>query len=447
MANKAAPATPSTLANMAATELRMKAYNTTLRTEHVLNDVFEKLSASIQEDAAGFAMPDAIYMKLSQPQQGAYSLTVPMLMALKGAAQLGRDNNILTNEENLRLKHLTTYYNEVKKGVSSWGWGVEHNSMAWMNVYAKITPLMVDFFRELRGRRIRESLTLTCADELTQAPTSLNQLFNPNIFIPNTDLGNLGLYNYNTLTRNSPTFPAYYAYSEGTATDYQVSNIEAALKAATGTDFTNPEYTVMDLEALLALDYHCKHNLLIMPIMLGGKATRIFLCPSTQMIKMLDPTGTGNIGSVWKDVSALTKFEQAVPEAYCRVRDLLIVEDERYATLTVTGTATEPILTPGFVNPGNEFTGRNNAAYSATTNKVFDVGWVVGKGAVIEWIAQALKYATETTEYGKINGRAAYQLSGIKSAVYDEDTMSNSSYVQRSSCMVLMAKPQIVTVT
>jgi hypothetical protein len=446
MADKVAPATPSTLSDMAALQLRMKAYNTTLRTESVLNDVFEKLSAGIQQDAEGFAIPDAVFMKLDQPVEGAYSITVPMLLALKGKAQLGADNNILSHEENLRMKHLTVYFNEVKKGVSSWGWGVEANNLSWLNIYARITPLMTDYFRELRGRRIREALMLTYSEELTMAPTSCNQLFNPNIFIPNTDLGNLSLYNYHTLTRNSPTYPAYYAFSEGTSTDYQVSNIEAALDAATD-GYAHPEYTIMDMEALLALDYYCKQNLLLEPLNLGGKPTLIFLCPVTQMIKMLDPTGSGNIGSVWKDVSALTKFEQAVPDAYCRVRNLLLCEDERYPTLTVSGTAEQPILTPGFVNPGNELTGRNNAAFDGTTNKVFDVGSVLGKGGIIEWVQQQLKYATESTEYGKINGKGAYQLAGIQLAIFNEDTMTNSSYLQRSSCMVLMARPVLVNVT
>ena len=117
MANVVAPATPSGLGDMAAVALRMKAYNKTLRTESVLCDVFEKLQGEIRTDPKGITIPDAIFLKLEQPAKGSHSAVVPLLKSLQEKAYFGNDaaDRILGKEENLRLKHLTVYYNEIKK--------------------------------------------------------------------------------------------------------------------------------------------------------------------------------------------------------------------------------------------------------------------------------------------------------------------------------------------
>ena len=60
MANQTAPITPTTIVAMGAAALQIKAYNTKLRTESIINDVFEKLAATVDYSEKGANVPDAI---------------------------------------------------------------------------------------------------------------------------------------------------------------------------------------------------------------------------------------------------------------------------------------------------------------------------------------------------------------------------------------------------
>jgi hypothetical protein len=433
---------------MTATALQIKAYNTKLRMESILFDVFEKLSGAVDYSEKGAIIPEAIFMKLEKVITGAHTLTMGLLMALKGAGSYGT-SRLIGNEETLRLRHLTIYYNLIRKAVATDGYGPNANDVAAYDLYGQITPLMTQWFSELRGRRIREASLLTIAEELTEDPVSLSHRFNSNIFIPNTDLGGMPVYDTRALTEGTgATYPANDTLTD--ASGDHVAAICAALHSATN-GFANPEYTRITIESLLALDFHCSQNLKLDPMILDGKATLIFCIPSTQMIKLLNPTlsTNDNIGSIWKNVSALTKIENMIPGSYCRVRHLLLVEDDRYATITISGHAATPsyVITPGFMQPGNE-DGRNNSTYSAS-NLVFDVGCVYGKGGMIEWVVNALKYATEAYDYELVKGKGAYQCAGIQLALYNVDEIAASDQhattINRGTCIVLMARPSLVT--
>lgn len=449
MATQTAPATPTTLSAMGAAALQIKAYNTKLRTESVLNDVFEKLSGSLDYSEKGANVPDAIFMKLEKAVTGAHSITVPLLMRLQGAATYGTDG-LIGNEESLRLRHMTVYYNLIRKAVATENYGVNANDVSAYDLYGQVGPLMTDYFAELRGKRIREASMLTVAIELTQAPISLKHAFNSNIFIPHTALGGMPVFDVLTETEGTNgAYPYNNKLTDGTSS--YLNSIATTLRTACGgVGWPTPSNINLTIESLLALDYHCTENLKLEPIMIGGQATLVFCVPSTQMIKLLNPTGSStNIGYIWKEVMALQKIEQFIPGAYCRVRHLLLVEDTRYATLTIGGdpgtSATDSwTLTPGFLQPGNN-DGRNLAPFSGS-NLAFDCGCVYGKGALVEWIVQALKYATEAYDYEMVRGKGAYQCAGIQLAQFNVDTATAAANYNRGSCLVIMGKPSLVTV-
>jgi len=449
MTSQTAPASAATLSGMSATALQIKAYNTKLRTESVLFDVFEKLASAVDYSEKGAIVPDAIFLKLEKTVTGAHSITMGLLMSLKGEGTYGT-GTLIGNEETLRLRHLTVYYNLIRKAVATDGYGPNANDVAAYDLYGQVQPLISEWFRELRGRRIREASLLTVAGELTEAPVSLGHKFNSNIFIPNTDLGGMPVYDTQALTEATG---APYPDNNPLADDSgdHISDICSTLKTATNS-WANPEYTRLTIEALLALSFHCSQNLKLDPMMFEGKATLIFAIPSTQMIKLLNPTLStdDNIGTIWKNVSALTKIENMIPGSYCRVRNLLLVEDDRYATVTISGDGATPswVITPGFMQPGNE-DGRNNSPYDADSNLVFDVGCVYGKGGMIEWVVNALKFATEAYDYELVKGKGAYMCAGIQLALYNVDEAESDQHataINRGTCIVLMARPDLVTV-
>lgn len=454
MVTQVTPATPTSIVAMGAAALQIKAYNTKLRTESILNDVFEKLSAVIDYSEKGANVPDAIFLKLEKAVTGAHSITLPLVMRLSGAPTYG-NTVLIGQEESLVLRHMTVYYNLIRKAVATEQYGVNANDVSAYDLYGQIGPLMVDYFAELRGKRIREASMLTIASELVEAPISLKHKFNSNIFVPNTALG--GMPVYDTLASTEATSAAYpYSNAMSDNSGGRIDDIYRVLGNATN-GFASPERAILTIESLLALDYHCVENLKHEPIMIGGQATLVFAIPSTQMIKLLNPagdpatTGGRNIGWIWKEVSALQKIEQMIPGAYCRVRHLLLVEDTRYATLTVGGSLGAATLTPGFLQPGNN-DGRNRAPYSAASNRVFDVGCVYAKGGIVEWIVQPLKYATEAYDYEMIKGKGAYQCAGIQLVQYNVDPSSgtasdDATNYNRGTCLVIMAQPTLVTVS
>lgn len=456
MAYVTAPAAPSGLSTMKNVALQVKAFNKTLRTESILYDVFEKLSGEIRTDPKGVTIPEAIFLKVDAPPKGAHSITLALLKSLSAAPQMGTGENMLGNEENLALKHLTVYYNEIKKSVASFGWGIDFNDLSYLDVYGQITPLMTRFFAELRGRRIREALLLTYASELIKAPldTTNYQQFNPNIFVTNTAFGDMPTYKRDNLSIASGTWPASSNFQDRAGDDF-VQNIYDALAAATTTSaaFDAPAKMNLTVEALLALSNYVEDELLLEPLMIDGQPSYIFLIPSTTAVWLSGfSTTNSKLGDIWKDVSALTKKEQDIPAVMGRVNNLVMVKDSRYPTITIGGTSVNPTITPGFMAPGRA-DGRNKSAY-ASNNLVFQVGFVLGKGALVEWVANDLKYATEQTEYGKFQGKGAYQMAGIQLAKFDEDALntdgpgqSDTSYQQNSSCVVLMTTPQLVTHT
>jgi len=435
---------------MKATALRMKGFNKQLATESVLNDCFEKLSGAVDVDPKGTTIPNAIFMKVNQPADGTHEMVIPLLKSLQEKAYMGNAEAMLGNEENLRLKHLTVFYNEIKKSVAQFGWGIDFNDLSYLKIYEKITELFTRFYAELRGRRIREALALTYAEELTKSPISKKQRFNPNIFVTNTDLGDMPGYpevagdGWGTWDAQrslvAGTYPDGNTFGDGNAHDNVVESIGDALSDAT-TGFTAFGDGVMNVDDLLRLEYYVSNDLLLEPIMMDGQPTYIFTVPSNTVQHLLNPSVTKSLGEVWKDTAALSKPEASIPMVLGRVGSLLLVKDSRYPTLTLGGADGDWTAKVGFQQPGRN-DGRNHAT-PGSSNKVFNMGFVIGAGALVEWVVNPLKYATESTEYGQLLGKGAYTCAGIQAAVFDEDTLGDGTFQQNTSCMVLMAPPTL----
>jgi len=444
------PATPSTLEDMDASGLKMIAYQNKLANECQLDDVFNYLSEDVIPDPNGSEIPDAVFLRVPN-SVGADSMKLGLLMDLQAAPRLGNAQHMLGYEENLRIKHTTLYHNEIKKSVASFGWGIDWNALEPYQAYKKIHPKMKKFLAEFRGRRCRECTMLTYGLELTEAPRSLTQQFTPNIFVMNTALDGMPTWDVSANTLSAAgTYP-----SSDTVTGDYVERIADVMMAAVDSG-AHPEYAnLKTVKQLLALEYYVRDILKLEPIMLDSQPSYIFLIPSNA-VKIRDPGETGSLAELIKDMSGFTAYTKAIPNVIGRYGSLVFVVDGRAPTLTVGGADGSWTLTPGFLNPGGN-DGRNySAAWSNTSgslNYVFDVGTILGRAAIVEWIVADYKYATEATEYGKFNGKGAYGLSGIQMVKYEAGTPADGvtgagdTYQQQSSCMVIMSRAEIVEVS
>lgn len=439
------PASASTLTAMGATRLKMRGYDKQLATESVLFDCFQTLSGKVVADNKGVTIPNAIFLKCNQPTDGTHEMTLALLKDFQEKAYMGNAEAILGNEENIRMKHMTIYYNEIKKSAAQFGWGIDFNDLKAYDPYARITEMFTRFFAELRGRRIREALLLTYAEELTKSPISLKQRFTPNIFMANTNLGSMPGYpagGWNgwdaNLTVTTPTYPTGVTYGEG-ATDNVIESIGDAYSAATS-GFTAFQDAVFNVDDLARLEYYVQHDLMMDPIMMDSQPSYIFTVPASTASYLMNPTVSKSLGEIWKDTAALKGTEAAkIPNVLGSYGSLVMVKDSRNPTITLGGANGAWTAQVGFQQPGRR-DGRNHAT-PTDSNKVMDVGFVIGAGALVEWTVSQLKYATESTEYGQLLGKGAHTCAGIQMAVYDQDTLADGSYQQNSSCAVLMSPP------
>ena len=454
MAYAYVPATAATLTGMGVnTGLTKKAWDKSLLENTTSDDVFETLSSTIDAAKNANEVPNSIFMKVpANSVQGARSMTFTMSNPLYKAPQLGNASAMLGNEEDLSLLYQTIYYNEMKKSVAFRQWGIDFEDIDSTGVYAQITPKLSKFWKEFRGRRIREALLMTYAEELTAAPVSLKQQLNSNIWLPNlADSDNPSwLHADPTTTAGSAGGGGYYSARTFGGTYVQL--VANAMIAASGTGATSK--ALLSVDWLNSLEIYCRTRLQLNPISFGDRNGYVFLVSPKTKGYLFNPSRTGSIGDLFSKGGGLNEKELSIPGILGRYGCLYFVEDERAPTLTVGGTAGSYTLKPGYVQPGN-YDDRNLNAWSASTsspNYVFDVNYILGAGAIWEWMVQDLKYAKEQTEYTQLAGKGSFILGGIGLSRYDVDSptdgaMGTRSLVNKGSCVVLTSRTPIATVS
>lgn len=385
------------------TGLTYDAINRKLELESVLDSVFVDIGADVAFSGDKKIMvPDACIMKLSG-ESSAKSQVLPLENPLTGPGRGGTGEAQQGYERQSTLEYMKVYYNEYSNGTIGETWGKAFNELEAFKYYSGEQPRLSRWFAEDLDKQYHEALLQRYAWPLQKTGTALTAEFNPNWCIANTNPGSQ---------------PAYSA----TAQTFR-QRIETAMQAAdTGTAGINAN---IDLDYLVYLDSYAKSNKRIRPVTIGGKKSYIVLLPSAQYYKLLRTTN-GQLGSVWEKVTSLSSEEQNFPGIVGRVMSLVIVEDTRYPTIEAASSysdaASTATLTVEYVEPGNDDS-RNAAVYSETSNPAWDIGFLLGAGAIVDWTSKPLHFEMEKTEYGKKYGKAAFTERGIQlGATYDLDT-------------------------
>jgi hypothetical protein len=447
----AVPGTPSTLAGLGVSAgLQRKAWDSKLKLDSVLDDVYNRLAGSVDVTSTAMQVPnDKIFMSIGAVERSSRSIVVPMTLPLSEAPQEGNAEPVLGNEEESRLVYTELFYNEIKKGVKSWGPGINFEDQAWTNQYAMENAKFALFHKELRGRRIREAEMLTFSSELTKDPVGKKQQFNPNVFIPN--LLTQPVWDKTDLTTTAGAADTKGFYSARTFAGDFVEQIGAAMLSASGVGTTSK--ALLNVDWLTELENYVVTVLQLNPITIGGNSGYIFMISNEDAARLRDPSQTGSIASFFANGADLSKEEQmSIPGLLGRYGAFWFVQDNRSPTLTVTVSGTHT-LKPGFMQPGNN-DDRNRGAWSNTTgspNYVFNVNRILGAGALAEWNVRDLSYAKESTEYGQIQGKASLSLSGIRAVYYDLDSPTDGAVgtrtiINKGSCLVLTSRKSIAEI-
>jgi len=400
---------PYSLSTMdVSTGLTYDAINRKLQLESVLDSVFVDIGADVSLSVSNKIMvPDACIMRLSG-ESGAKSQILPLENPLAGPGRGGTAEPQSGYERQSTLEYMKVYYNEYSQGVVGEKWGINYNQLDVFKYYAGEQPRLSRWFAEDEDKQYHQALLQRVAWPLTKTGTAIAQTFNSNWFIANLD------------PASQPT------YSSTLNTFMQ--NIDVAFDAAdTGTAGVNAN---IDLDYLVYLDNYARNTKRIRPVTIGGKQSYVVLLPSSQYYKLLRTTA-GQLGEVWQNITKLTDEEQNFPGIVGRVMSLVLVEDTRYPTITCTNSYSDKAsgavaMNVEYVEPGNQDS-RNHSVYAASSNASWDIGFLMGAGAIADWTSKPLHFEVdETPEYGKVYGKAAFTERGIQlGCTYDTDTSSN----------------------
>jgi hypothetical protein len=385
-----------------------------LQLEAVLDSVFVDIGADVSfSPNKKMMVPDACIMRLSG-EAGAQAQVIPLENPLTGPGRIGTDQTQAGYERQTTLEYMKVYYNEYSQAVMGATWGKNFNALDVFKFYASDQPRLSRWFAEYDDKQYHQAVLQTVAEPLTGTGTALSYSYNPNWFIANLD------------PASQPT------YSNTDATFR--TNINTAFAAAdTGTNGVNAN---IDLDYLIYLDSFARTNKKIRPVTIGGKQSYVVLLPSPQYYKLLR-NSNGQLGEIWTKVNRLSEEEQRFPGIVGRVMSLVIVEDTRYPTITCTNSYTNATHTVEYVEPGNDDS-RNKAVYASDSNASWDIGMLLGAGAIVDWTARPLHFETSNQmEYGKFYGKGAFVERGIQlGSTYNTDTAGNLNIKNFGSCIL-----------
>lgn len=412
---------PYSTSTMDVTALTYNAINRKLQLEATLDSVFSDVGQDVVFTGKKIAIPDACIMRLSS-EKGARTQVLPLKNPLVGQAISGTDGELAGKERQATLEYMKVYYNEYCYGVIGETFGMNYNDLQIFQYYADEQPSLSRWIAEDEDRQYHEALLERFAYPLEATGTALTQTYNNNFFVPNTDVV------------SQPTYSA-------TASTYR-TNINTALKAAaTGSYGVNAN---IDLDYLLGLDWYAQNVKKIKPVMVGGQKTYVVLLPSTQYHKLLQ-VNNGQLGSVWQNITQLSDLEQKFPGVVGRVKSLLIIEDQRYPTIKATNSYANNTHVVEYVNPGNSDS-RNKSIYSESSNAAWDIGFLMGAGALIDWTVTPAHFEKNEGDYGKRYGKGVFVERGIQLGVYDTDTASNLNIKNFGSIVLPFTATSIVNI-
>ena len=404
-----AVATPSNIqANLIRQYWDLKLYD-----ESLLRDVFSRLR-TVFDHTSNIDIPlnTLIFELNAQVNTGYRTATLGFIRALDDTPRYGDLQQQLTNEETLRQKDMTIYYNEFSHAVSLYNYGIHYDTQAPYGINMGLaTRLLGNYMEELGGLHFRQALLQRLSVNLTFSPVGQAQSWNNNWYVKNVTNAAQPAY--------SPTLQTF------------TNNIATALIAAgTGVAAT------LDDEYLTALVHRITTER-IEPLMINGKKGYILTVPTNQVYHVRQLDRTDSLAAYWTSVARMPNEEKAIfPDLLGRWVNIWLVEDERAPTLTVTGSAAPFTVTPQYVHPGNN-------DQRDTSSGARDVGFLLGKAPLVDWYPVRIHHKFDDYNYQKWEGKGAFGERGVQLRWYDDVTSAAGTPEQRFSIVCPFARGTI----
>lgn len=395
-------------------EMWQEYWDSRLQRESLSHDVFSALT-TVMDGTSGtqkMQVPmDAVVAQLNLPPNGERAAHLGFVHALDDLPQEGDLSTQIGNEETIRTKFMNAYFNEYSHAVTGFKYGIHAHEAKPYKIYNEnmdfATNLLADYVQELKGLYRRQALLERYSQNLTQSPHSLTQRWNPNWYIKNLLDSQQPTYNTNNVT-------------------FQNNIITALQTAGTGIN------AALDHHYMLALKNRAK-QLRIEPLVIGGMKKYIFTVPSEQAVwfRSMDIAGSG--GGYWKDYTYLNEKGIMFDGLIGEYDGIICVEDERAPTLTISGSAAPFTLTANYM-----FMGNNDQRDETATAR--QVGFLLGRGPLVEWEPVKVHHEYDDYNYKKWMGKGAFGMTGDQLRMYDQTTPNNASIQQHSSIVAVFAR-------
>lgn len=377
--------------------LAKKVIATEMVQEAIAADVIEKFAGSVEMLAGKPTVPmSAAVAKIRDSSSTSYIL--PGTRPLVGSGVVGRQS-AKGNEEELRTMDMQLTANSWGHAVPTEKYGIDFVRQSHLDIYKAARPELQRWYSQMRGWKLRQALIEQFSIEQTAAPTSKS----------------LNL-NRNWLMFDTTSSVKVATYSSTLATFR--SNINTAIGAA-GANVKTPT-----MDALLALQEIITTTLNIEPLVIGGKETYIVLVPSATFRKLVSPAASGSFGDYAKYDKA--DFGLGGVVEFLNYGPMLIIPDNRAVAFGNNAGS----LTFGYMGPGAT---RN----ISVTGDPYQLGIVLGKGALYEYEQEALHWEEDVDNYGRDKGIGMFTTASWTLGQW-YDSVDTTQVINKSSAVLVL---------
>jgi len=412
-------------------DLLITTWLTDIQREYLPQDIFDKLSDDVinptEEDPK--ELPNAIYLRLkAEADKGRYTI-VPMVKDLSGAPTLGANGDQRLNEEDIVTKHFRMEYTDLSHATTNQKYGVYGRDKFPYKLFEQRVPLLARYFKQYFGKMRRQALTEVQSENLEEAPHFNTPALSPNWYIPNTT------------NANQPSYVTNHS-------DWVDTIVASLLAAGTSVNATGSVLYFQRLEEW------ARTEAFITPIEFeDGGDGYVVVIPTPVARWLKHCVQAGNLGSIWRDAMGFsTEIRFMYPGLLGQIGGLRFVEDNRYATLSLAGSASnlgsylydsdaDYTMTIQYYGMGRADDGTSDPRDKSANARL--VGWLLGRGALCEWMPEGFHWEWEYEQYDKFFGSGIFCSVGIKQPRFNvtSDEQDATTMQQDSSIVLPFAIP------
>lgn len=366
--------------------LLMQDYEARLEIGSYLNTVWGSLAGIFEPNKKKLSsLPVLTKVNLSN---GVWKKQLGWRKPLSGAG-IGGTTDMESNEEDPVLRSMTVYGNDYAAAVSQYMYGSRGHTQEGYGVNEQNVEMLTKWHAEKFDLKCHEATLQVVDTELTLAPVSLIQKWNPNWIIK-------------SITRAE--HPAY-----STTLSTFASNIATSL----GQVHTDVDGT-WDQPFFVQIYNHARNVLKLKPYANGRYAV---LCPADQWVGNQDLTRADSVKNLERSTFSQT-YADAAWEFYAGSVGMIdVFIDDRAPILKVAGST----LTAYYKKMGD------TDDRTSASGTLFDIGSIHGEGSLIFAEYEALHMEENSKNYDQRVGIGAFRGAGCQLRQYDAESGSQTA--------------------